>query len=220
MYRVYLNIALAYYLILRLNKYGTITTEKYKYQFNVSDNVRDIPNSIGGIYKEKQIEFISVEKICHQTPNNLSSNDKYYLELDDNILNFYIDGIYAWSKIISLRYTSGIYFVLRDKVFTVIENGYGILDVFNLDGSLYKQIQTSTEYIENTYIINSDDYGTPKFLRVDGFFWQPIYRRQYIDIETLFADKLKQKTYEEYRGKYGNTEYGDTDVESDELVEN
>lgn len=167
----------------------TITTEKYKYQFKVSENVRDIPNAIGGTYKAKQIEFISVEKIYDQTPNKISSDDKYYLELDDNILNFYIDGVYAWSKIISLRHTSGIYFVLKDKVFTVIENGCGILDVFNLDGSSYKQIQTSTEYIENAYSINSE-----KILRINGFIWQPIYVRQYIDVESLFADKLKQKT--------------------------
>ena len=190
----------------------TITTEKYKYQFKLSENVRDIPNAIGGTYKAKQIEFISVEKICDQNSTKISSDDKYYLELDDNILNFYIDGVYAWSKIISLRYTSGIYFVLKDKVFTVIENGCGILDVFNLDGSSYKQIQTSTEYIENAYSINSE-----KILRINGFIWQPIYLRQYIDVESLFADKLKQKTlWDGDDDDFDEDELKSEDLEEDE----
>ena len=188
----------------------TITTEKYKYQFKVSDNVRDIPNAIGGIYKEKSIEFISVEKISHQTSTKISTDDKYYLELDDNILNFYIDGVYAWSKIISLRYTNGIYFVLKDKVFTVIENGCGILDVFNLDGSLYKQIETSMEYIE-TYSIHSE-----KILRINGFVWQPVYLRQYIDVETIFADKIKQKTISEYDNDFDEDELKLEDLVEDE----
>jgi len=167
--------------------YCTITTDKYKYKFKQSDDTRDIQNAIGVIYKAKTIEFISVELIAK---NNIKSDDKYHLELDVNILNFFVDGVYQWSKIISLRYTSGIYFILRDKIFTVIENGCGTLDVFNLDGSPYKQIKTSMEYIEHSNIIDNND----KYLRLSGFIWQPIYVRQYIDIESLFGDKLKQKT--------------------------
>lgn len=181
------------------NSVCTITTDKYKYEFTKSKNTDDIENLIGGVYKAQIIELISVELV---EKNNISSNDKYHLELDDNILNFYIDGVYQWSKIISTKYTSGIYFVLKDKIFTVIENGCGILDVFNLDGSLYKQIQTSMEYIEHSHIINSDD--KPTFLRLDGFIWQPVFLRQYIDIESLFADKLKHKTISEYDDKYND----------------
>lgn len=165
----------------------TITTDKYKYKFAKSENSNDIQNTIGVIYKTKNIEFISVELI---TKNNISSDDKYYLELDNNILNFFVDGVYVWSKIISLRYTSGIYFVLKDKIFTVMYNGCGILDVFNLDGSPYKQIKTSMEYIEHSDIIDDNE----KYLKLSGFIWGPIYVRQYIDIESLFGDKLKQKT--------------------------
>ena len=188
----------------------TITTDKYKYTFKKSEYVRDIQNTIGGIYKENSIELISVKNI---TKNKISSKEKYYLELDDNILNFYIDGVYVWSKIISLRYTSGIYFVLKDKVFTVLNNGCGILDVFNLDGSPYKKIETSMEYIEHSYIIYSDD--KPTFLRLNGFIWNPIYVKQYIDIESLFADKLKQKTL--WDGD--DDDFNDSDIDNEKLVE-
>jgi len=188
----------------------TITTDKYKYEFKKSENVRDIQNTIGGIYKENSIELISVKNI---TKNKISSKEKYYLELDDNILNFYIDGVYVWSKIISLRYTSGIYFVLKDKVFTVINNGCGILDVFNLDGSQYKKIETSMEYIEHSYIIYSDD--KEKYLSLRGFIWNPIYVRQYIDIESLFADKLKQKTLWDD----DDDDFNDSDIDDEKLVE-
>lgn len=90
---------------------------------------------------------------------------------------------------------------MKDKVFTVLNNGCSIFDVFNLDGSLYKQIETSMEYIE-TYSIHSK-----KILRIHGFVWQPVYHRQYIDVETIFADKIKQKTISEY----------DNDFDEDEL---
>lgn len=189
----------------------TITTEKYKYQFKVSENIRDIQNTIGGVYKAKSIEIVRVEKISHEN----ICNDKYHLELDDNVLSFYIDGVYVWSKIISLKYTSGIYFVLKDKVFTVIENGCRILDVFNLDGSLYKHINVSIDYIEHSNIIYSDN--TEKYLKLDGFVWHPVFLKQYIDVESIFTDKMKQKTISEYDDEYN--QLNDSDIEMDDLVE-
>jgi hypothetical protein len=52
------------------------------------------------------------------------------------------------------------------------------------------------EYIETFDIIYKD--SKPKILKLSGFIWQPIFMKQYIDISTLFLDKIKEVTYGEY----------------------
>ncbi len=169
-----------------------VITDKYKYKFKQIDDDYVIKNITNGSYKYKNIELISIEKNL----KSVDTENKYHLELDVDILNFYIDGKYQWSKIISTRYTKGIYFILEDKIFTVISNGNRHLDILNLDGSLHKQIKTSMEYIETFDIIYKD--SKPKILKLSGFIWQPIFMKQYIDIDTLFLDKIKEVTYDEY----------------------
>lgn len=172
-----------------------VITDRYKYKFKQSDTLYNITNNTTGSYKYKKIELVSIEKNIDNL-KKLNTEDKYYLELDEYILNLYIDGEYKWSKVISTKYTKGIYFVLGDKIFTVIDNGYSMLDIFNLDGSLHKQIKTSMEYIETFEIIYED--SKPKILKLNGFMWHPIYMNQYILIETIFMDKMKKITYDEY----------------------
>lgn len=167
-----------------------ITTDKYKYKFKKTDTEREIKNYIGGIYKTHEIEFIYVE----QTNKKNDIKEKYYIDFEDNIINFYMDGQYCWSKIIATNYTQGVYFTCNDKIFTVIKNGAGILNVFNLDGTLCKKIQTNMEYIRYAYIIY-DDKENPKYLKLIGFIWQPIEVVQYIDVNTLLSDRLRQKSY-------------------------
>ena len=185
-----------------------VITDKYKYLFEQSNSNNIITNKINGSYKYTDIQLLSIEKIL----KNVDTEDKYHLELDKDILNFYIDGEYKWSKIISTRYTKGIYFVLEDKIFTVIDNGNRKLDILNLDGSLHKKIKTSMEYIETFEIIHKDN--KPAILKLSGFVWQPIFMKQYIDIETLFMDKMKQVTYDEY-----NSGYKDHTFSEDEFTE-
>ncbi len=187
-----------------------VITDKYKYKFKNFDNNSPITNITNSSYKFKEIELLSIEKNIKY----VNTTDKYYLELDDSILNFYIDGDYKWSKIISLRYTKGIYFVLKDKIFTVIDNGGSMLDILNLDGSLYKQIKTKMDYIESFNIIYKDN--EPKILKLKGFIWQPIFVKQYIDIETLFLDRIKEVTYyEDDDGDEDNHYLNDTYNEDD-----
>ena len=50
-------------------------------------------------------------------------------------------------------YTDGIYFEVKDNIFIVIDNGGGKIVIFNIDGSVYKILQTSMDYIENAKII-------------------------------------------------------------------
>lgn len=145
----------------------------------------------------------------------INLDKKYDFILDGNILNFYVDNIYSWSKIISLKYTKGIYFVLFDKIFTVIENGGGILNIFNLDGTLYKNINTSPDYIEHINIIKNDE-DIDKYLEINGFIWQPIGVREYIDIDTLLSDNLRRKTFYEDDYQYIENEFCDSDLKFDE----
>lgn len=167
-----------------------ITTDKYKYKFKKTDEEREIKNNFGGIYKTCEIEFVYVKQI-----NNKSDiKEKYYIDFEDNIINFYMNGEYCWSKIIATNYTQGVYFICLNKIFTVIKNGAGILDVFNLDGTLYKKIQTNMDYIRYAYIIY-DFNENPKYLKISGFIWQPIEVVQYIDVNTLLSDRLRQKSY-------------------------
>lgn len=187
--------------------YCTVITNKYTYKFIQSNN-SDILNNNGCKYNTKYIELVSIEK----NNKEIENFDKYYLELDHNVLNLYMNDKYVWSKIISLHYTEGIYFVVEDKICTVIDNGGGILDVFNTDGTLYKQIQTSMDYIENAKIIYKNDIA--KYLRLEGFVWQPVFVKEYIDIKSLFTDKLKQKTISEYDDAYNNS-----DIETDDFSE-
>lgn len=189
----------------------TIITDKYEYKFKKTTS-RDIPNNMNGIYRSWNFEPEFIRKLFN---TEINSDKKYDFILDGNILNFYVDNIYSWSKIISLRYTKGIYFVLFDKVFTVEENGGGILNIFNLDGTLYKNILTSPDYIEYINIIENDE-GIDKYLEINGFIWQPIYVRQYIDIDTLLSDKLRQKTFYEDDNQYIVHEFNDSDLEFDE----
>jgi len=168
-----------------------LITDKYKYKFKKTDKEREISNNLGGIYKTHEIELIFLEKLNHK--NNIS--EKMYIDFEENIIDFYMNGKYCWSKIIATNYTKGIYFICLDKIFTVIQNGAGILDVFNLDGTLYKKIQTSMEYIRYANIIFNDKNENPKYLKLVGFIWNPIEVVQYIDVNTLLNDKLRQKTY-------------------------
>ncbi len=185
-----------------------VITDKYKYKFKQIDKDYVIKNTTNGSYKHKNFELISIDKNI----KNVDTEKKYDLELDADILNFYIDGKYQWSKIISTRYTKGIYFVLEDKNFTVFSNGDRNLDILNFDGSLHKQIKTSMEYIETFDIIYKD--SKPKILKLCGFVWQPIFMKQYIDIDTLFLDKIKEVTYDEY-----NTGYKDHTFLESEFIE-
>jgi hypothetical protein len=189
-----------------------ITTDKYKYEFKKSE-LRDIKNNIGGIYRTNNFDNISV---CKINDMSLNRTDKYYLELDDNILNVYVDNNYCWSKIISKKYTNGIYFMCKDKVFCVIKNGSGILNIFNIDGTLYKNIGTSMEYIKYAWIDEDEDDNNNKFIRLSGFVWQPISVRQYIDVETVLFDRIKQKTYWQGDG-YDKHDFGDDDFHYDDL---
>ena len=43
--------------------------------------------------------------------------------------------------------------------------------------------------------ILDDKEGNPKYLKLAGFIWQPIEVVQYIDVNTLLNDKLRQKSY-------------------------
>jgi hypothetical protein len=192
-----------------------ITTDKYKYKFKKTDTEREIKNYIGGIYKTYEIEFVYVEQINKKS----DIKEKYYIDFEDNIINFYMDGQYCWSKIISTRYTKGIYFICNDKVFTVIQNGDGILDVFNLDGTLCKKIQTSMDYIEIAHIIFDDKYNK-KYLDLRGFIWQPIGVIQYIDAATLLEDKLRQKSYYDHGDDYDTDNFINMDyLINDSLLE-
>lgn len=183
-----------------------ILTKKYKYKFSKSNECIKIENSLKGYYNAYSIELKELKNI----EEFKKQSEEYHLELDQNILNFYMDGIYAWSKIISLKYTGGIFLMLRDKIFTVISNGCGILEVFNLDGSEYKKINTSMEYIQSISI--SDDN---KFLKLSGFIWNPIYLKQYILIDSIFEDKLKSKSYCEEDEKYSDSEVN-SELDEDE----
>lgn len=168
-----------------------VITKNYTYHFKQSADFTQIKNSIGGYYNYHSIELIEVKK--NIIIENESSQDKYNLQLDDNILNFYLNGKYAWSKIISLQYTEGVYFILRDKIFTVISNGYGILDVFNLDGTVFKKIHTSMEYIEWADLDEN-------FLTIKGFMWNPIYMQQKILIDSIFDAEIYSKTQVDFDG--------------------
>ena len=68
------------------------------------------------------------------------------------------------------------------------------------------------DYIENAKIIYKNDIA--KYLRLEGFVWQPVFVKEYIDIKSLFTDKLKQKTISEYDDAYNNS-----DIESDDFSE-
>lgn len=162
-----------------------IITEKYTYKFKKSYEYHTIKNALGGFYNTYEIQLVEVKN----KNKTVETKEKYHLELDKDILNFYLDGEYLWSKIISLKYTNGIYFVLRDKIFTVIDNGCGILNVYNLDGSEYKTINTNMEYIQCINITSNE-----KFLKLEGFIWNPIYIKELISIDSIFEGKIKYKT--------------------------
>lgn len=169
------------------NQSCVVFTKNYKYMFKKTDEIRTI-KSQNGWYNETVTELVSVSKF-----DNTSLDDipKYHLELDSNILNFYQNGEYVWSKLISLKYTSGVYFLLRDKIFAVIENGRGHLECFNFDGTLFKTFSLDLEYIKGERII--DD----KYIKIRGFLWGPIYLKQIIQIDSFFKDKLKYKCMDE-----------------------
>ena len=187
-----------------------IFTEKYKYIFKKSDKIRKIENSLKGFYNETNIELISVNKLI--TPFSPKNASKYYFELESDILNFYQDGNYIWSKIISLKYTKGLYFLLNDKIFAVIQNGCGNLECFNIDGTHYKTIQSIMEYI-TYYSIIENESGKETYLKLSGFYWGPIDVIQIIQIDSLFTNKLKYKCFDD------DTEYSDSNIQSDDLYE-
>ena len=192
-----------------------ITTDKYKYEFKKGD-IRDIKNNIGGVYKTNDFELISISKLNKLNNQSITTSDKYYLELDNDVLSLYVDNNYLWSKILSHIYTDGVYFMCKDKVFCVISNGGGILDIFNIDGSLYKNIQTSMDYITTAFI--KEDDKQHKYLVLTGFIWQPVYVRQYIDVETVLYDKYKQKTYiKDLNSGDNKIHYGDDDFTYEDL---
>ena len=180
-----------------------IITDKYTYKFKLSSEYHTIKNALGGFYNTYGIQLVEIVN----KNKTVETKEKLHLKLDENILNFYLDGEYAWSKIISLRYTTGVYFMIRYKIFTVIKNGCGDLDVFNLDGSKYKTIQTVMEYIETIDIISND-----KFLKLEGFIWNPIYIKELILIDSIFEDKIKYKTYWE-----GDNDYEDSNFDESEF---
>jgi hypothetical protein len=187
-----------------------ITTDKYIYEFKKSDFLT-IKNNIGGVYRTNDFENISITKLT-----KLTNSDKYYLELDNDVLSLYVDNNYLWSKIISKKYTEGVYFICKDKVFCVIANGRGILDIFNIDGSIYKNIQTSMDYIERVSIKEDDKQN--KYLVLTGFIWNPIYVVQYIDLETVLSDRIKQKTYiEKYNPGDNKLNLGDEDFSYEDM---
>jgi hypothetical protein len=184
-----------------------IFTKKYKYIFKKSDEIHKIENSLKGFYNATGIKLISINKLFNNENSVILQNvSKYHFELESDILNFYQDGKYIWSKIISLRYTDGIYFVTRDKIFAVIENGCGELECFNLDGTHYKTIQARMEYIRNISIIE-DETEKEKYLKLRGFYWGPHYVKQIIQIDSLFTDKLK------------GVEHSDNNIHSDDSDE-
>ena len=191
-----------------------IITEKYNYKFTRSLTCRTIKNSLDGFYNAPRIVLDSIVN-RNRTIENAENPEKYHLNLDGNILNLYIDGEYAWSKIISLKYTEGTYFMLRDKVVTVINNGCGRLDVFNLDGSKYKTIYTEAEYIERADIICNG-----KFLILYGFVRNPTYVKEIILVDSIFEDRVKQggKHIVYYEGD-SDYDISDSDINETDFVE-
>jgi hypothetical protein len=184
-----------------------IITDKYTYKFKKLDRIYiNAKNNMGGNYIAKQIDMLSITK-NDKIKKNIK--DTYYLEKDNDIINFYNSGKYEWSKIISLRHTAGIYFVLRDKILCVIDNGDGILSIYNLDGTEYKTIRVDMDYI-CTINIENDMY-----LYIKGFYWSPIHMKQYILIDSIFTDKIKSKTLSEHNHKY--VDYDVNDIKIDEL---
>ena len=170
----------------------TITTDKYKYIFVKSNDIMSVKNTIGGSYNSHTIEVMSINKV---TELELTDKPEHYLKLDDdtNVLSYYHDNKYQWSKIISNKYTTGVYFILRDKIFTIIHNGYGKVDIFNFDGTHHSSFNPGfIEYIER-YELTYDSNNQPEYITFHGFIWNPINLSVRVKIDSIFSDKLETK---------------------------
>ena len=170
----------------------TITTDKYKYIFVKSNDIIPIQNAIGGSYNANRIEVLSVNKI---TELELTDKPEHYLKLDDdtNVLSYYHNNKYQWSKIISNKYTTGVYFILRDKIFAVIQNGEGQIEIFNLDGTHYSYLYPGCiEYIQR-YELTYDSNNQPEYITFHGFIWNPHFLSVRVKVDSIFSDKLETK---------------------------
>ena len=169
-----------------------ITTDKYKCVFVKSNHIMPVKNTIGGSYNSHTIEVMSINKV---TELELTNKPEHYLKLDDdtNILSYYRDNKYQWSKIISEKYTTGVYFILRDKIFAVIENGTGQIEIFNFDGSYHSSFNPGwIEYIER-YELTYDSNNQPEYITFHGFIWNPHFLSVRVKVDSIFSDRLETK---------------------------
>jgi hypothetical protein len=163
-----------------------LLTDKYRYVFRCSERSMQIENRIGGIYRASLIELQSIQKL---TEAELAGKPEHYLQLDEGttILSYYYNNSYRWSKIISDRYTAGVYFILLDRIFAVMRNGSGQIDIFNFDGSHCGVFAPgSIEYIERYWIDG-------EFLYLYGFIWNPHYLTVKVKISSIFSSQLERR---------------------------
>ena len=161
-----------------------VRTDNYLYVFKRGEKWREtIRNNLsGGSYTPFDIECLQVQKI-----KGLKRADvpEHYIQLDEgtDILSYYHNGDYQWSKIICKKYTEGVYFILRDKIFAVIRNGLGVVNIFNFDGSDYSKFSPGyMEYIER-YVIDGE------YLRFYGFIWGPEFLTASVKIDSIFSER-------------------------------